>query len=147
MRTFIYIWRERESQLQMFFKSSWDLPKMVETMSSIPYALNSMSFLGYFFHQAGSIFPPLESEHVCDLAVLTLSNKMTVLSHKNLRHFHLVLLECSCWTQPPYCEEAQRAVIKQPVWRTTKTSIPQLHSAPDSPCERSPFKVDLLAPS
>ena len=71
---------------------------------------------------------------------------MTVLSHKHLTHFHLVLLECSCLTQPPYCEEAQRAVIKDPMWRRTKTSSPQLHSAPASPCEWAPCKVDLLPP-
>ena len=47
---------------------------------------------------------------------MTLGNEMTLLSHKNLTQFHLVLWECSCLTQTPYCEEAQRAVIKQPVW-------------------------------
>ena len=73
--------------------------------------------------------------------------KSIVLSHKNITHFHLVLLECSCLTQPPYSEETQRAMIKQLMWRRTKTSSPQLHSAPASPCEWAPFKVDLLAPS
>jgi len=116
-------------------------------MSSIPYALHSVSLLGYVFHRAGSIFPPLESEHVCDYAVVTLGHKSIVLSHKNITHFHLVLLEFSCLTQAPYSEEAQRAMIKQFMWRRTKTSSPQLHSAPASPCEWAPFKVDLLAPS
>ena len=73
--------------------------------------------------------------------------KSIVLSHKNITHFHLVLLECSCLTRPPYCEEAQRAMINQLMSRRTKTSSPQLHSAPASPCEWAPFKVDLLAPS
>ena len=73
--------------------------------------------------------------------------KSIVLSHKNITHFHLVLLECSCLTQPPYSEETQRAMIKQLMWRRTKTSSPQLHSAPASPFELAPFKVDLLAPS
>lgn len=81
-------------------------------MSSIPYALHSVSLLGYVFHRAGSIFPPLESEHVCDYAVVTLGHKSIVLSHKNITHFHLVLLEFSCLTQAPYSEEAQRAMIK-----------------------------------
>ena len=116
-------------------------------MSSIPYALHSVSLLGYVFHRAGSMFPPLESEHVCDYAVVTLGHKSIVLSHKNITHFHLVLLEFSCLIQAPYSEEAQRAMIKQLMWRRTKTSSPQLHSAPASPCEWAPFKVDLLAPS
>ena len=38
--------------------------------------------------------------------------KSIVLSHKNITHFHLVLLEFSCLTQAPYSEEAQRAMIK-----------------------------------
>ena len=105
-----------------------------------------MSLHGYFFHRAGSIFPLFESENVHDYAVVTLDHKSIVLSHKNITHFHLVLLECSCLTQPPYSEEAQRAMIKQLMWRGTKTSSPQLHSAPASPCEWAPFKVDLLAP-
>jgi len=33
------------------------------------------------------------------------------------------------------------------MWRRIKTSSPQLHSAPASPSEWAPFKVDLLAPS
>ena len=117
---------------------------MVETMSSLPYALHSVSLLGYVFHWAGSISPPLQSEHLCDYAVVTLAHESIVLSHKTITHLHLALLECSCWTQPPNCEEAQRAMIKQLMWRT-KTSSPQLHSAPASPCEWAPFKVDLLA--
>ena len=52
LRAFVYIWRERETELQIFFilGNSLYFPKIVEPISFIPNAINSMSFLWYSFH-------------------------------------------------------------------------------------------------
>ena len=59
----------RQLQIVFILWNSLYFPKIVETVSFIPNAFNSMSFLRYSFHQEMRfLFPPLESEHACDCA-------------------------------------------------------------------------------
>ena len=114
LRTFTYIWRERKTELQIFFIlwNSLYFPKIVETMSFIPNALIN-ALLWYTFHQAMRfLFPPLESEHECDCAGGDTSSYKDREHHHRITHFHLVLVRCPCLTQLPYCEEAQLAMKK-----------------------------------
>ena len=109
----IQLFPETELQIAFILWNSLYFPKIVETMSFIPNALNSMSFLRYSFHQAMRfLFPPLESEHACDCAGGDTSSYKDREHHHRITHFHLVLVRCPCLTQLPYCEEAQLAMKK-----------------------------------
>ena len=108
LRAFIYIWREKESELQIFFKYSLYFPKMVETMPSISYTLNLMPFFGTpSIKQWGLYLLYLNLSILVTTVVVTLSHWNY---HDKSSKYHTLphlLLRCSCLTQLPYCEEAQ----------------------------------------
>ena len=77
LRAFIYIWREKESELQILFKYSLYFPKMVETMLSISYTLNLMPFFGTpSVKQWGLYLLYLNLSILVTMVVVTLSLKL-----------------------------------------------------------------------
>ena len=145
----------QKTELQIFFilGNSLYFSKIVETMSFIPNALNSMSFFDtHSLNQWGLYFLPLNLSTHVTVVVVTLGHKNTMPSHHNITHFHLVLLRCPCLTQLPYCEEAQLAMqknsshgedLRPPAYNSGRAASQE--PAPPSPCEWAPFKVDPVA--
>ena len=98
LRTFIYIWREKDSELQIFFKYSLYFPKIVETMSSISYTLNLMSFFGTPSIKQWGLYVLY-----LNLSLLVIRwwwhqvIKITTISHQNIALFHTFSWDAHAW--------------------------------------------------